>query len=327
MIVAEVIEWFLRNDTNRKSALSKSDAARIIRLFGAMHGTRKVETCSPQDLVDFLDARLVGGSQWTRQRWNSTIKRVFNEAARLGVISCNPFAGVMERQGKRRRPMTWEELRSLLRMASPPLRWILMAVRFTGATPGELRTIQWPDVDLDGGQMTVKRHPAAPARTIQLSPQMAGLLRWLKRHRPAVQSVREERDDVSPCRHCGHKRAHTAGCTRRQPSTRVYNRHLSPYVFLNKNKSGWRADSLARYLRVLRRRAGLASDVTLFGAACLHRAERKAERAARKLQELRQRRQRRRRARPARPARVSPDVRLNALLAKIESMAAAPAVA
>lgn len=291
-MVAEVVEWFIATDTNTTSAHNKKESARVLRLFcrfthqGRQMGGTLSDDCAGQDATAFLDATLDGCSPWTRRRFLSTIKRAFNAAARLAMIARNPFADVQEAKGERGRAITWDELRALLRVASPAARRIIMAVRLTGCSPGELRCLRWADVDVGHRKISVRRHATATAtaRTVKLTEQMARLLSWLHRRRYAGE----------------------------------------PFVFLNARGGQWNDNALGRYLRTIRNRADLAPDVRLYGCTYLHRSDKKAQKAAAKAQARRQvrvHRHRERRERAERPAGMSTDERLGMLVARIGSLA------
>ncbi len=236
--VACVIDWFLVHDRAMRSHEAKAERARILGLFkafvnsdGRQLGSLFTGDCRGADLVEFLNRDNL--AQWTRRRWCSTVKRPFREAARLGLISHSPFAAVTERRGGRGRDITWDEYRCLLRLACPPMRRVLLFLRFSGARPEELRTLDWPHVDFALRQIVKREHKTAhtqsePApRVIPLNGPMVRLLLWLRRRRKDGDAV-----------------------------------------FLNSFGRRWTTQALCKQIWRLRKKIGLPAGVKLYG--CRH---------------------------------------------------------
>lgn len=229
--VADVVAWFLKNDTRMQNAEARRERARVLGLFVATYGERLVADMIGADLVEFLNAQPRCRSQWTRRRLANTIKAAFNRAADMGLIGHTPFRCVRERKGKRGRDMSWLEFRRALRVACPCMRRFLLALRWCGARPGELRDFEWPQLDWQLAKVIQREHKTSGTtddpRTIVAVARLMAMIHWIQRHQP-------------------HPR----------------------WVLVNSRGRQWSRTALCKHFRELRRRAGLPSDVKPYG--CRH---------------------------------------------------------
>lgn len=237
--VSWLIDWFLKNDVKMQSPVARKERDRLLRKFcafktsdGRLLGACSIEQLLGADLVEWLNSG-APKAQWTRRRWCSTVKRPFNEAARLGLIGHSPLQRVSERRGDRGRDLTWDEYRALLRLATPEMRRVLLFLRWSGCRPGELREMEWSQVNFALRQIVKRKHKTVhatkdgEARVIPLCARLVRLLTWLKR-----------------------RGAH------------------GRWVFVNRFKGPWTTDALCKHIRKIRAKVGLPSDVKLYG--CRH---------------------------------------------------------
>jgi len=229
--VAQVLSWFRDNNPRpARSTKGEIERRRVRDLFAADFGGRLITDVRAFDLLAWINRNLPPRrSAWTRRRWNSTIQAPFNAAARLGLIDRNPFDGLSMPEGPCGRDWTDEEFRALLRCSPPPLRRMIVFIRFSGSRPGEARELTWPCVRNEVRAMVLAEHKTvehsrAP-RVIRFNRVIVKLLGVLRR-----------------------------GCP-------PHNRH----VFLNSYLNQWTLDSLTRAIRHSRARAGLPPDVKLHG--------------------------------------------------------------
>lgn len=231
--VAQVIDWFLANDARMTNPDARRERARVLGLFAANYGERPVDEMIGADLVEFLNAQAGVRTRWTRKRWIGTVKRPFNLAARLGIISGCPFSGVSIGKGKRGRDLSPSEFQSAMRNATPVFRRVLIFLRFSGARPGEMRTLEWVHIRDLARAIVRSEHKTESTlddprpRQIQLNAVLIKLLAWLKR-----------------------KRFHTR------------------WVFTNTFGRQWTTRRLCANLAKIRGKTGLAFDVKLYG--CRH---------------------------------------------------------
>ena len=222
-----------------------------LQSFAEAHGFRPVSKCIPMHLTNWLDSNPKWTSEWTRFGAIGIVQRAFNWASEQGVIAANPFRSIKRRKGEPRRPMADEEFLRLLRATvsrrrsgwksnSPPLkrptagqrfRQLLFFLRYTGARPGEMAALKWADVDLERQVIVLRKHKTVTMqrtpkpRIIQLVPQVVRLLIRIR----SQQSTNAE------------------------------------HVFQTARRTPWNRSNLGLRIRRLREKAGLPSDLKLYG--------------------------------------------------------------
>ena len=187
--VREVVAIYLEHVRDEISPQHYENKAQVLELFVQAHGGRRVSQCLPLDLKKWLlDNRQRWRSAWTRQRVNATVQRAFNWGVAMKLIKENPFRGIHQAPGEHQRAMTDREYSQLVRHAQAYFRRFLLALKLTGARPGELRSLRWADIDWQRSVAVLKHHKTAKKtgrpRTIVLVPAVIRLLRWIRDHRP-----------------------------------------------------------------------------------------------------------------------------------------------
>lgn len=248
--VASVIDAYLQHAEHDLERDTHTRRTRYLQLFAEAHGFRLVKECLPIHLTQWLDGKTEWVSAWTRATVVKIVHRAFNWAARQRLIPANPFFGVTQRPGEARRPMTDEEFGKLVRAtvrglpkghkrrnprkrptAGTRFRNVLFFLRYTGARPSEMAKLAWDSVNFEHGVIVLVQHKTRKLlrtpkpRIIQMVPEVAKLLKRIKRQEPV---------------------AH-------------------PLVFLSAQGKPWRRDGLDLRLRRIRKKAGVASDATLYG--------------------------------------------------------------
>lgn len=260
--VADIIERYLKLHQDKYSERAFEERRRYLQQFAEAHGWRKVNDadCLPIHLEEWIAEHPEWKSAWTHAQVVAIVLRPFNWAAKKRLIPANPFRGVEKTQGEPRRPMTDAEFAAILKHAtvwtkrkrsggrflsgrkvcpsdikrrqrpSPAgrFRQVLVCLRFTGMRPGELRNLEWSDVDLDAGELALRKHKTAKKthkpRRVPIHPVVLKLLIFIKRLN--------------------------------QPGT---------HVFLTHRKTPWHRVSLGQRLRRVRKAAGVADDAKLYG--------------------------------------------------------------
>jgi integrase len=163
--------------------------------FAALHGDHLAVELPRYYVTRWVD-EMVSSGRWTSPNTAANavaaLSRIFAWCHAEGLLKANPLAGM--KPGKRRsrqRVLTDAEYRSLLRGAHPAFRRILVALRWTGARPCELRAATWADVqyDADGrpARIVLAKHKTATTaktprpRVIWLVGPMPRLVAWLMR--------------------------------------------------------------------------------------------------------------------------------------------------
>jgi integrase len=135
-----------------------------------------------------LEQALQGYSPTTVFKALQAVQRAFNWGVENDLLESSTLVGYRKpRPRVRTRIITPGEFQSMLRGSGAPFRRLLLALRLTGARPGELRELCWKHVLLDDGVLilpvhkTVTRLKQPRPRIIVLPPQILALIRWLAR--------------------------------------------------------------------------------------------------------------------------------------------------
>ena len=92
--VADVIERFRRFAEKRDAASTIFERDRYLKDFREFRGERRVESCKPIDLADWVEQHPDWISGYTQHYAMRCVMRAFNWAAKSGYIAENPFLGV-----------------------------------------------------------------------------------------------------------------------------------------------------------------------------------------------------------------------------------------
>lgn len=118
----------------------------------------------------------------------AAVQGVFSWAVKNDLIITSPVTGFVKPAARsRNRIIQPDEFQALLRASDPRFRQVLLALRLTGCRPGEIRSLIWAWVDLNGGfwvlpkHKTVTRQRQPRPRIIPLPPAVFNLCRWLSR--------------------------------------------------------------------------------------------------------------------------------------------------
>lgn len=279
LTVQQLVDWFLANHAPQDAHdTTTRERKRILNLFCAQLGKTRIDDLRPLDFMEFINGlqacprcsstsrekRLgrhvcmkCGGqvpalaSAWTRRRWLMVIRSPFTMASRLGFCTVNPGRGCNLPAGDRGRDLTDQEFRAALRLASPAFRRVLFFLRFSGARPGELRSIEWDNIAIDARAIILHNHKTAKKtrrpRRILLTSLLVKLLTWIKRNQPEYSF--------------------------RRAAGSAWLRELAPsegerFVFLNSEGMQWSTRALCKNWRTIARKAGLPKDAKLYG--CRH---------------------------------------------------------
>jgi integrase len=185
--VRDVIEVYLpqaRRDLGEQCYQTRSvHLAKFARDLGHL----LIADCGPFDLQNWLNGRPEFASAWTVQGVITSIKRAFNWAEEMELISRNPFARVRKPKAQRRRPLSDEEYQTVLRGGDPQFRRFAVFLALTGCRPGEAAGMKWSNVRLEDKCVLLTSHKTAKAtgkpRLIALVPPLIKLLLWLRKRR------------------------------------------------------------------------------------------------------------------------------------------------
>jgi integrase len=92
---------------------------------------------------------------------NVILKSAYDEGLRLDIVASNPLRGIRLPATKKKQHTVWtgDHMRAVLQDVATQPMWhaLYRLMLVTGMRPGEARALQWSDVDLDKGRVTIQR--------------------------------------------------------------------------------------------------------------------------------------------------------------------------
>jgi integrase len=166
---------------------------------GTRLGERPVGSVAEDDLEAFLAAlRLKGRAASTRNKYVQLLKASFRWAEKKGYVARNPIsedaeirrAKVAQRNrrlqpdvlDKDRKIVEYGEEHRLLAAAGPRLQNLIVAALESCCRRGELLSLQWRDVSLERGDLTIRGEKAkdGDTRVLPISVRLAAVLKMAK---------------------------------------------------------------------------------------------------------------------------------------------------
>jgi integrase len=125
-----------------------------------------------RDIEKFLLRRSKKGAKpATRNRYASLISRLFERAKAYGLVDDNPVRHI-KKQREQERPvpaLALKEQDALLDACEERLREYVLLGLDTGCRQGELLALEWKDVDLIRGELTVRKAKGGKTRIVPLT--------------------------------------------------------------------------------------------------------------------------------------------------------------
>ena len=204
-------EWLAESvkPNNRPSTYSSYESHVRLHLTPSI-GTVRLARLTPRH-VEALFARKLdeGLSASTVNRIRATLRRALNRALKQGLVQRNVAALADAPTPSRKivEPLTQDQAATLLRhIEGHRLEPLIVLALATGLRQGELLGLQWPDVDLDAGRLTVRTalqringeyvfvEPKTD-RSRRTLPIPSAALASLKKHRVAQDRLRQTAGD------------------------------------------------------------------------------------------------------------------------------------
>lgn len=122
----------------------------------------------------------------TRNRELTSAQGCFSWAVKRGLIPHNPMDGMTreeESNSERDFAVPKADVDKILKYANPRLRQFLLVLYGTGMRRGEGLSLEWHEVDLDGGFITIPKHKSKTGkeRTVPMSTNVRAILEMLPR--------------------------------------------------------------------------------------------------------------------------------------------------
>lgn len=154
-----VKEWLARRKVETSESTIKfytNVTGKLVTFMGSRAGV-DVSLVTRKDIFDYRAARLKSVRGPTVNHEIKALRMFFGAAKREGWIAANPADGVesvkVDRDAVKveRRPFTMAEVASLLDIADPEWKSMILCGLYTGQRMGDLARLPWSSVDLEKG--------------------------------------------------------------------------------------------------------------------------------------------------------------------------------
>jgi integrase len=229
LAVWELCEQFLEWIQLHRSKSTFADYHHWLSRWVKLHGKKRARDVRALDLESWKATLAKSGLKpCTVNHAIVAAQTAWNWAVKNELLPSSPLRHVEKLFADgRQRVITPDEFRSLLRHCFDAVfRQVLLAIRLTGARPGELRKLTWEMVDFDNHIWVIRKHKTSRTakegrpRIVPMPPIVERLLRW---------------------------------------RLRKYG-HQSRFVFLNSAGKPWTKDALVQRMESVRRRAGIVPN-------------------------------------------------------------------
>jgi integrase len=143
----------------KPSVVRSYDAALRLQILPEF-GARRLDSLTQLELQDWADERLAAGADPSTVRNHlMPLRVIYRRAVTRGQVGVNPTLGLElpTPQGRRERVATPAEAKALLDALEPGDRALWATALYAGLRRGELRALDWEDVDLKGRAIHVRR--------------------------------------------------------------------------------------------------------------------------------------------------------------------------
>jgi integrase len=153
---------------SKRSWRRDEDTLKVARAF---FKKKRIDEVTPWDLERFKATRVEHVSKSTVNRDIAVLKRLFNLAVDWGLLQKNPLRKVAHYriEEKLMRVLTHEEERKLVEAAAPHFKPVIVVAINTAMRRGELLDLQWEQVDLVTGTITVRHSKNGRVRHVPLN--------------------------------------------------------------------------------------------------------------------------------------------------------------
>ena len=148
-------EWLKSKQTTSSEATCTRYAG-VIRTFiehaGKSRAANSIEAITPQDVKAFRDLEVrEGKAQTTANLSLKTLRSLFNDARREGLIATNPAEAVkiFDVEKEARDVFTHFQLRELIAQASPDWKTAILLAYYSGLRLGDAVSLSWENVNFD----------------------------------------------------------------------------------------------------------------------------------------------------------------------------------
>jgi len=120
-------------------------------------------------------------SPTTVNREGALLRSILNRAVKWGYLSFNPIKKIeMYKEEPKERILSKAEISKLVSTANTPLKYIILIAVNTGMRIGEILNLEWNQVNIEYGFITVKKTKSSKLRRIPLNKPMMKLFPKMK---------------------------------------------------------------------------------------------------------------------------------------------------
>jgi integrase len=154
--------WLTVKKTTVSARVFESHLMMANRLLERLGATRRPREIRPLELRQWVAELAQKCSPKTVGHYVSVARGIFDEALIDEAIEKNPVIHVQIPRKKisleeLADPFSVEEIETILKASSPPLRRIVGVMVNTGLRSGELLALRWSDVDFERGEIAIRR--------------------------------------------------------------------------------------------------------------------------------------------------------------------------
>lgn len=150
---------------------SWNDDRYMLKIINRTLGTRRLDSITSWDIEQLKASRREQISPATVNRYIALLKCMFNLAIKWGKAETNPVTGVSRYKEPERldRVLTRDEEAALLEAAPPHVKPVVTIGLNSGMRSSELLSLDWAQVDMIGGTITVKKSKSGKIRHIPIN--------------------------------------------------------------------------------------------------------------------------------------------------------------
>lgn len=184
---AELVSDYIERHAKPRKRSWRADEQMLKKHVPTTWGDRKAAEIARRDVRDLL-AKVAAKTPIAANRLLACLRKVFNHGIRWDLVEANPCA-LIERpaaERQRERVLAADELRRVWTALDAEDVYVAALFRLrllTAQRGGEVRTMEWDDLDLDAGWWTIpaKKAKNKRAHRVPLSPRAVVILRALPR--------------------------------------------------------------------------------------------------------------------------------------------------
>ncbi len=170
-------ESFLAHQTGRRDDKTVAGQRMHLARFLEHAGDTMLSEIRPLHVTTFLESVTTVPGTWNRYR--TSLHRMFQHAIQLGEVVANPVARVPRQREERKPPRfltTEERERVLAAVKDQPLEIAVALGAFAGLRRAEICRLEWGDVDLERGQLIVRKAKSKRFRAVPIARRLSEIL-------------------------------------------------------------------------------------------------------------------------------------------------------